>query len=24
MLGFEKKNYFEAREGADQPPVVEF
>ncbi|SHE99772.1 LemA protein [Mariniphaga anaerophila] len=24
MLGFEKKNYFEARQGADQPPVVEF
>lgn len=24
MLGFDKKNYFEAREGADQPPVVEF
>jgi LemA protein len=24
MLGFDKKNYFEARQGADQPPVVEF
>lgn len=24
MLGFEKKNYFEARQGADQAPVVEF
>lgn len=24
MLGFDKKNYFEAREGAEQPPVVEF
>lgn len=24
MLGFDKKNYFEAREGADQPPAVEF
>jgi len=24
MLGFDKKNYFEARQGADQAPVVEF
>lgn len=24
MLGFDKKVYFEARQGADQPPVVEF
>jgi LemA protein len=24
MFGFDKKNYFEARQGADQPPVVEF
>jgi LemA protein len=24
MLGFDKKNYFEARQGAEQPPVVEF
>ena len=24
MLGFDKKIYFEARQGADQPPVVEF
>ena len=24
LLGFDKKNYFEARQGADQPPVVEF
>jgi LemA protein len=24
MLGFDKKNYFEASQGADQPPVVEF
>ena len=24
ILGFDKKNYFEARQGADQPPVVEF
>lgn len=24
MLGFDKKNYFEARPGADQAPVVEF
>jgi LemA protein len=24
LLGFDKKIYFEARQGADQPPVVEF
>ena len=24
MLGFEQKNYFEARQGADQAPVVQF
>jgi len=24
MFGFDKKNYFEARQGADQAPVVEF
>lgn len=24
MLGFERKSYFEARDGADQAPVVEF
>lgn len=24
LFGFDKKNYFEARQGADQPPVVQF